>query len=322
MAVAKRFSSLAETASDTNDRLVGDRLTGAALHFLGDQRGAREHIERMLAAYVTPIHRSHALRFQSDQRVTAHMYLARILWLQGFPDQALNVSEANVQHAQRTMHPQSLCNALAGAACPIALLTGNLAAAQRYTTMLLDQTEREVLEIWHAHAVCFEGDLLIKRGDVSTGLQRLGWGTGRLVQSNFGQYASAISGMLAEGLAAAGQGSRAEDVIDDAIAQSERNDGRWYLPELLRIKAGISLRVNGSDGAGAAEKCLGSAIDLARVQAALSWELRVATDLARLWRDRGCIGAARTLLSGVHARFVEGHGTADLRAAKELLQAL
>jgi predicted ATPase/DNA-binding winged helix-turn-helix (wHTH) protein len=322
LAVAKRFSNLAETASDANDRLVGDRLTGAAMHFLGDQRGAREHVERMLAAYVTPIRRSHALRFQSDQRVTAHMYLARILWLQGFPDQALNIAEADVQDAQRTRHPQSLCNSLAGAACPIAFQTGNLAAAQRYTAMLFDQTERQVLGVWHAHAVCFEGELLIRRGDARMGLQRLQSGTEQLVQSNFGQYASALAGALAEGFAAAGQVSRAHDVIVDAIAQAERSDGRWYLPELLRIRAAISLRMDGSDGAVAAEKFLGRSIDLALAQTALSWELRAATDLARLWRDRGCISAARTLLSNVHGRFVEGHGTADLRAAKDLLQAL
>jgi predicted ATPase len=322
LAVAKRFSSLAETASDANDRLVGDRLTGAALHFLGDQREARQHVERMLTAYVTPIRRSHTLRFQSDQRVTAHMYLARILWLQGFPDQALNIAEADVQDAQRTRHPQSLCNSLAGAACPIALQSGNLAAAQRYTAMLLDQTGRQVLAIWHAHAVCFEGELLVRRGDARTGLQRLQSGMEQLVQSNFGQYLSALAGALAEGFAAAGQVWRAQDVIVDAIARSERSDERWYLPELLRIRAAISLRMDGSDGAVAAEKYLGRSIDLARAQTALSWELRAATDLARLWRDRGCISAARALLSDVHCRFVEGHGTADLIAAKDLLQAL
>jgi predicted ATPase len=322
LAVAKRFSNLAKTASDANDRLVGDRLTGAALHFLGDQRAAKDHVERMLAAYVTPTRRSHALRFQSDQRVTANMYLARILWLQGFPDQALNIAEADVQDAQLTRHPQSLCNSLAGAACPIALQTGNLAAAQRYTAMLLDQTERQVLGIWHAHAVCFEGELLIRHGDARTGLQRLQSGTQQLVQSNFGQYASALAGALAKGFAAAGQVSRAQDVIVDAIAQSERSDGRWYLPELLRIRAAISLRMGGSDGAVAAEKYLDRSIDLARAQTALSWELRAATDLARLWRDRGCVSAARTLLADIHGRFVEGHATADLRAAKDLLQAL
>jgi len=322
LAVARRFSSLAATASDTNDRLVGDRLIGAALHFLGDQQGAREHIERMLAAYVTPARRSHALRFQSDQRVTAHMYLARILWLQGFPDQAQKIAAANVQDAERTGHPQSLCNALAGAACPIAFLTGNLEAAQRYTTMLLDQTERQVLELWHAHAVGFEGELLIRRGDIWTGLERLQSGTGLLIQSHFGQYLLGFLGTLAARFAAAGQVSRARTLIDDAIAQSERSDACWFLPELLRIKAAISLRMDGLDGAAAAGDYLTRAIDLARTQAALSWQLRAAIDLARLWRDRGYISKARTLLADVHGRFVEGHGTADLKAAKDLLQTL
>ena len=322
LAVARRFSRLAETRSDANDRLVGDRLVGAALHFLGNQRGAKEHIERMLAAYVTPMGRSHALRFQSDQRVTARMYLARILWLQGFPDQAVSIAEADVQDAQRTGHPQSLCNALAGAACPIAFWTGNLTAAQRYTTMLLDQTEREVLEIWHAHAVCFAGELLIRRGGTGQGLQQLRLGIDRLLQSNFGQYGSAFSGTLAEGLAAAGQVAQAQNVVDDAIAQAEHSDGRWYLPELLRIKAAINLRENGFDAAAAAEESLRRSIDLARAQAALSWELRAATDLARLWRDRGCGRKAANLLSDVYGRFVEGHGSVGLIAAKDLLQVL
>ncbi|HUN40289.1 MAG TPA: winged helix-turn-helix domain-containing protein [Acetobacteraceae bacterium] len=322
LAVAKRFSGLAATASDANDRLVGDRLTGAALHFLGDQQGAREHIERMLAAYVTPTRRSHALRFQSDQRVTAHMYLARILWLQGFPDQAQKVAEANVLDAERTGHPQSLCNALAGAACPVAFLAGNLEAARRYTTMLLDQTAREVLELWHAHAICFYGELLIRCGDVGMGLQRLELGTEQLVRSSFGQYILAFLSTLAAGFAAAGQVSRAQDVIDNAIAQSEQSEACWYLPELLRVRATITLRTYGSDGAVAAEEGLVRSIDLARSQAALSWELRASMDLARLWRDRGYVSEASTLLSGVHGRFVEGHGTADLQAAKDLLQTL
>jgi hypothetical protein len=138
------------------------------------------------------------------------MYRARILWLQGFPDQALAIAEADVEAARRTRHPQSLCNSLAGAACPIALQTGELAAAQRYTAMLLDQTERPVLAIWHAHAVCWEGVLLVRRGDTETGLHRLQSGTEQLARSNFGQYAASLAAGLAEGFAAAGELARAQ----------------------------------------------------------------------------------------------------------------
>ena len=322
LAVARRFSKLADTASDANDRLVGDRLTGAALHFLGDQDRAREHIERMLGAYVRLTRRSHAVRFQSDQRVTAHMYLARIRWLQGFADQAMDIADSNLQDAQRTSHPQSLCNALAGAACPIAFLTGDLDAAQRYTAMLLDQTERAVLQIWRAHAVCFEGELLIRRGAIAQGLQRLHSGTEQLMRARFDQYILAFMGVLAEGLIAAGQFSQARDAVEDAIARSERSDGRWCLPELLRIRAMIELRLEGSAGVATAEAYLGRSFDLARAQAARAWELRAATDLALLWREQDRSSEAGVLLSGVLGCFVEGRGTADLRAATDLLQTL
>jgi len=320
--VARRFSSLVETASDISDRPLGDRLIGASLHFLGDQRGAREYIERMLAAYMAPTRRSHVLRFQSEQRVTSSMYLARVLWLQGFAEQAMEIAETSVRDGLQTGHPQSVCNALHGAACPVALLTGNLTAAKRYTAMLLDQTEQEELEIWHAHAVCFDGELMIRRGDLTAGLQRMHAGAAQLIQWNFCQYIVAFLGPYAEGLAAAGQFPHARNVIDDAIARSERDDGRWCLAELLRIRAKIGLGMDGPGGVADAEETLGRSMDLARAQGALSWELRAATDLARLWRDRGRIGEARILLSGLHDRFEEGHGTADLRAANDLLQTL
>jgi len=52
---------------------------------------------------------------------------------------------------------------------------------------------------------------------------------------------------------------------------------------------------------------------------ALSWELRAATILARLLRDRNRIGEARDLLAPIYDRFTEGFGTADLQSAKRLL---
>ena len=56
-----------------------------------------------------------------------------------------------------------------------------------------------------------------------------------------------------------------------------------------------------------------------RRQEAKSLELRVATRLARLWLDQGKTTQARQLLSEVYAWFSEGFETADLRAARVLL---
>jgi predicted ATPase len=71
-----------------------------------------------------------------------------------------------------------------------------------------------------------------------------------------------------------------------------------------------------------AEGHFARAIALARAQSALAWELRAATSFARLRRDQGRVDEARELLMPVYARFTEGFGTADLRAAKGLLEQL
>jgi len=55
---------------------------------------------------------------------------------------------------------------------------------------------------------------------------------------------------------------------------------------------------------------------------ALSWELRAATSLARLWHEQGRTTEARALLMPVYDRFTEGFDTADLRAARGLIDEL
>ena len=54
----------------------------------------------------------------------------------------------------------------------------------------------------------------------------------------------------------------------------------------------------------------------------MSWELRAAASLARLWRDQRRAGEARELLVSVCGRFTEGFDTADLREAESLLEEL
>jgi hypothetical protein len=135
--LAQRFCNLAANRPDPNDRLVGAQMIGVSQHFLGDQASARPHLEHVLARYFTPDHRSPLTRFRSlvDQRVVVRVYLARILWLQGFPDQAVRTAESSIEDARATNHAISLCYALALAASPIALWVGDLAAAEHCVTI-------------------------------------------------------------------------------------------------------------------------------------------------------------------------------------------
>jgi hypothetical protein len=95
----------------------------------------------------------------------------------------------------------------------------------------------------------------------------------------------------------------------------------WCAPEILRAHAENGLR-GASQRAGDAESALTRSLDIARSQNALSWELRSATSLARLWRSQSRQAEARRLLASVYERFDEGHTTADLVAARTLMDEL
>jgi predicted ATPase len=86
---------------------------------------------------------------------------------------------------------------------------------------------------------------------------------------------------------------------------------------------GELLLLQGTLGAAdAAESHFRQALDWARRQGGLSWELRAVTSLARLWHDQGRLIDATALLQPVYDRFTEGFATADLKSAKALLDDL
>jgi predicted ATPase len=68
--------------------------------------------------------------------------------------------------------------------------------------------------------------------------------------------------------------------------------------------------------------CFQRSLDVARAQQALSWELRAATSLARLWKDERPRAEAHDLLAPIFNRFTEGLDTLDLIEAKALLAEL
>ena len=127
--------------------------------------------------------------------------------------------------------------------------------------------------------------------------------------------------LLAEVHGRLGQGARGLGVIDEALAQVEASDERWWEAEIYRVRGDLLLSLSTADAAGA-EACFERAMRIARRQRAKSLQLRAAASLARLWLDRGRRSAARDLLAPVYAWFTEGFDTPDLQQAKELLETL
>lgn len=319
--LADRYASLA-ALSEPPDRCLGDRMRARSLYLTGDLCAARECIDRMLESYVDPVNRSHTVRFQYDQRATARITHARLLWIEGHPERALREVADNVGYARSLTHHLTLSHVLSDAACPIALASGDLTAAEGYIAMLRSLTARQALDVWGAYAECYAGDLLIQRGDPEAGLALLQPALAQLERTGFILYRTAFLAARARGLADAGRPHEASAAIGAALAQCRATGEGWCLPELLRLRGEVALLLDGDDGAREAEAAFARALDMARAMGAPAWELRSATSIARLCRMQGRRAAGCDALSAALDRTGDGLRLPDGDAAATLLAVL
>jgi len=183
----------------------------------------------------------------------------------------MRTAESSIEDARAANHLSSTCYALSMAACPIALWSGDLAAAEHYVGMLLDHSTKHGLARWQAFGPSRQGALAIKHGDVVTGLRLL-----RACLDQFGETRSVFGyvefqGTLAGALGDAGQVAEGLAVIEEVLEQVDRTEERWPIAELLRIKGELLLLQGGAPAAAAtAEDYFRQALDWARRQGALA----------------------------------------------------
>ena len=321
LGLAEKFLTIAAETADRSDVPIGNRLIGLALHILGDQPGARQHLEPVVRSRFAATRPSQIL-YQYDQRVLLDCYYARVLWLQGCGDQAKGLAESLIDYVRTKDHALSRLYALLIAACPIALYVGDLTTVDHHVRLAYELATRHALEVWTVWAQCFEGVLLIKRGEHGPGSQLLHAALERLPEPAFHHHLSLLLAELATGLGGAGQITEGLAVVDKALARAEQTEAGWYVAELLRVKGELLLLESVPSSVVTAEESFHHALDVARRQSALSLELRAAMSLARVWRGQQRLSQARKVLTPVHRHFTEGFGTADLVAAKSLLASL
>jgi predicted ATPase len=322
LAFADRFRLHAAASADANDLLVGDRMIGSALHVLGNQIDARRHIERMLDCYVAPSDGSDKIRFQFDQRIAARCFHSRILWLQGFAEQAIRIAASTVEDALAIDHPGSVLTALFHTACPVALLAGDLLAADGFVRMLLDFSVKHGVDGGNAVSQSFKGVLLIRRDDIVVGLQELRRALASLPKTAFHLNYVQFLAELAQALGRAGEVAKGLLTIEEALARGEHSEEGWYVAELMRVKGELLLQDSGDQAAVTADQYFGRAIEVARRQGALMWELRSAVSLAGLRVRQGRYDEARQILAPVYDRFTEGFEMTDLSSARRMLESL
>lgn len=285
---------------DATLSLSTQRLRVLALHFAGDQLQARMNAEQVLQRMTQSGHLNrftHGFGVQYDQSVASLTILARILWLQGQPEQAWRTARQALDIALQINHGTSICYTLALAGCLIAHYNGDNRTARELLRLLLEQAQKHSVQLFHTWARHYAQ--VIDHGEAHLPFQP-------------GQ------GLIKDILVTLD--SRFVD--DQLVLRAETGIAGWNTAEILRARAGALLVEDDLLNRATAESLLIRALNVAKHQGALAWELRSATSLAQLWRRQGRHRQAHTLLAPICKRFTEGHATPDLAKAWRLLDEL
>jgi len=313
--VCEQYAALAVTHGGPTEAIIAGWMTGSSQHYTGDLLAA----DASFAASAQLLSR-HGVRslhyFEVMKQIIASINTARVKWALGMPTQALHQA-LNVIDAGRKL-PGSL--AMRVTLCFHILLGHGLydqaqGLIEELENLSIDyntSVRRQVLNV-------NKGFLLTQLGQNAAGINHLRQCLAQLPPPKMSVVRTDALQALAEAQRTSGDVTGALASITEAIDLSRATQGEFNLPDLLRTKAEVLMSTPGVR-ADEIDGLLSQAVDRARKQGALSWELRISLAMARAHAAQGRIQKAKDTLQPVYARFTEGFETNDLRAAAQALE--
>ena len=318
--LAEHLLTLAQEHHDPALLLHGHRALGDALFRLGELVPARAHLEQGMALYHPQQHRAHALLYGQDPGMGCRGFAALVLWVLGYPDQALQRGEEGLSLAHELSHPFSLAFIL-GQVSQLHGLRREWPAAQERAEALMALAREQGFAQSLAASLMNGGRTLAAQGQGEVGIPQLRQGLAAYLATGAELARPLYLAWLAEAYGVGGQPAEGLRVLAEAVAAAQNIGERWYEGERYRLKGDLLLALS-VDHQAEAEACFHQALAVARDQQAKSWELRAAMSLSRLWQQQGKQAEAHALLAPIYGWFTEGFDTTDLREAKALLDEL
>jgi tetratricopeptide (TPR) repeat protein len=314
--LARDLMDLAQASQDPGLLLEAHRALGYVLHSLGDAAGALAHAQEGLALYDTGAYQPHALLYGQNPATSLLYYAGVDQWLLGYPDRALQCAQRLLSLADKASDPLSRAVALEHAA-ELYTVMREFGETEKHASAVIEIASANSYPFWLADALGFHGSAISWQGRVAEGVGEMERALAML--RALGHAPSGRTLGLAEAYALAGRMADALSTVDEAQCRFANAGAHADESTAYQIKGEVLLKLGRSEEA---ETCLQRALEIARGDRLKGIELRAAISMARLWRDQGKAVQAYALLRPVYEWFNEGFGTADLAAAKALLDEL
>ena len=315
---ATQLLQLGESAGDPALLVQGHLAMGMTLTLNAELEEALAQLNRGIELYDPQQHRSHMVLYGHDPLVVCMSMSLWVLWLLGYPDQALERSRRLHALATELAHPQSLAFALHYIGTLHHLRREPEPALEYAEAAVAVATEHSLLN-WRSWATVTCGWAVGVLGDVERGITMIRDALVTHRAMGAGTSWPNFLLMLAELLGEAGRVEEALSALEEGLGIAGRTGERRLEAELVRFKAELLGRRPASAGQADAEATARRAAEMARAQRARSLELRSMVTLCRLLEGGEGHRDALRQLASLYEWFGEGFDTPDLRAAATLL---
>jgi tetratricopeptide (TPR) repeat protein len=324
-------------------------LLGEISFWRGEFVPAKAHLEQGLSLYTSRKDYFRTFRGVDDPAVSCLLITGMALWFLGYPDQAVKKNREALSLAQELANPLSVA-AVLHLACMLHQLRGELRETQERLEVLKAVATEQEFPLRLAGVTILRGWLLIVQAqEREKGLLQMRQGLTAFRATGTGVGEPWHLSLLAQAHGKLDQVDEGLAELTKALAFSDSNQQLFYEAELYRLNGELLLQSSARNQASATAKSRKSAgssnrlkldrglesgvagleaqaeahflkaIEVARQQHARSLELRAVMSLARLFNRQGKAKAARQMLAGMYGQFTEGFDTADLKAARALL---
>jgi predicted ATPase len=319
-ALAEQLVNTAENTDDSVYKVLAHEALGFTLFARGQFAAAHAALERSISMCEDSKATAYLDLSAQDPRVHVRLYDGMVLWLLGYPDQALQICGETRRYADTSQHPFSEAMART-ITLRVHQLRGEAAIVAAQADAAIALCEEHEFVHYLAMALILRGWASAQQGEFEKGIAEIQAGLEKERATGALLYESYTLGLMADACIKNERYGQALDFLNQAqLRLDEENSERFYAAEIYRLLGETYLRPR--QDLVQAERYLCKGLKVAREQKEKSFELKLCTSIYDLHELRQNADKYRSQLGEIYGSFSEGFDTADLVRAKARLKML
>jgi predicted ATPase len=315
--LAEHLVNTADKVDDSVYAVLAQQALGFTLFAQGKFLAAHAALEHSIRMCEDSKAAAYLNLSAQDPRVHVRLYDGMVLWLLGYPDQALRICSEARRYAHTSQHPFSEAMART-ISLRVHQFRGEAAVVAGQANAAIALCEEHEFVHYLAMGLILRGWASAQQGEFDKGITEIHEGLEKARATGALLYESYTLALLADACIKNERYGQAFDFLDQAkLRLDDENSERFYAAEIYRLLGETYLRSH--QDLDQAEHYLQKGLQVAREQKAKSLELRLCASIYDMYELRQSANKYRSQLGKIYESFSEGFDSMDLVRAKARL---